>query len=96
MKHRTKKLPSWKEVRAGLILATKIRLLAILGRIYLSKSTPRSVKLRIVQTAKLGVRSVGRKVRRKSRKKRAKSRKMRTPAQRKATKKLIAFNKRRR
>jgi hypothetical protein len=94
-KRTSKRLPSWREVRAGLMQATKIRLLAVLGRVYLSRATPRSVKLKIISTAKLGVKRVSkRKITRKSRTRKSKSK--RTPAQIRATKKLIAFNKRRR
>ena len=89
------KLPSWREVRAGLLQAPKIRLVACLGRLYLSRAVPRSVKLKIISVAKTGARKVRTKVRSKTKRK-SKSRKMRTPAQKRATRKLVAFNKRRR
>jgi len=90
----SRKLPSWREVRAGLLQQTKLRLIAVIGRIFISRATPKSVKLKIVQVAKLGIKRVGTKRTRKS--KTRKSRSRRTPAQIRATKKLIAFNKRRR
>jgi len=55
------KLPSWREVRAGLLQATKSKLVLCIGRIYLSRATPRSVKLKIITVATSGARSVTRK-----------------------------------
>jgi len=103
---RKTRLPSWNEVRAGLIQQTKLKLLLILGRIYLSKATPRSVKLNIITIAKIGTKmTIKRTIKRRksagrilvlSKRKSQVKRKGRTAKQRAATRKLIAFNRRRR
>ena len=84
------KLPSWNEVRIGLSQVSKLRLLFLLAKIYRSSVVPKSVKSNILSMAKTGAKRVTtkRKVR--------KTRKTRTAAQKRATRKLVALNKRRR
>ena len=84
------KLPSWNEVRIGLSQVSKLRLLFLLAKIYRSSVVPKSVKSNILSMAKTGAKRVitKRKVR--------KTRKTRTAAQKRATRKLVALNKRRR
>ncbi len=70
-------LPSWREVRSGLLQAPKKRLVTCIGKVYLSRAVPRSVKLSIIKVAKAGVKKVTtkRKTKRKAkRKQKAKSR----------------------
>ena len=84
------KLPSWNEVRIGLSQVSKLRLLFLLAKIYRSRVVPKSVKSNILSMAKTGAKRVTtkRKVR--------KTRKTRSAAQKRATRKLVAFNRRRR
>ena len=84
------KLPSWNEVRIGLSQVSKLRLLFLLAKIYRSSVVPKSVKSNILSMAKTGAKRVitKRKVR--------KTRKTRTAAQKRATRKLVALNRRRR
>jgi hypothetical protein len=84
------KLPSWNEVRIGLSQVSKLRLLFLLAKIYRSSVVPKSVKSNILSMAKTGAKRVTtkRKVR--------KTRKTRTAAQKRATRKLVALNRRRR
>jgi hypothetical protein len=84
------KLPSWNEVRIGLSQVSKLRLLFLLAKIYRSSVVPKSVKSNILSMAKTGVKRVT--IKRKVRK----TRKTRTAAQKRATRKLVALNKRRR
>ena len=87
---RRKKMPSWNEVRMGLSQVSKLRLLFLLAKIYRSSVVPKSVKFNILSMARTGAKRVTtkRKVR--------KTRKTRTAAQKRATRKLVAFNRRRR
>jgi len=84
------KLPSWNEVRIGLSQVSKLRLLFLLAKIYRSRVVPKSVKSNILSMAKTGAKRVitKRKVR--------KTRKTRSAAQKRATRKLVALNRRRR
>jgi len=84
------KLPSWNEVRIGLSQVSKLRLLFLLAKIYRSSVVPKSVKSNILSMAKIGAKRVTtkRKVR--------KTRKTRSAAQKRATRKLVALNRRRR
>ena len=86
-KSRSKRLPSWNEVRIGLSQVSKLRLLFLLAKIYRSSVVPRSVKSTILSMAKTGAKRVVTK---------RKTRKTRTAAQKRATRKLVALNKRRR
>ena len=81
------KLPSWNEVRIGLSQVSKLRLLFLLAKIYRSSVVPKSVKSNILSMAKTGAKRVTTK---------RKTRKTRTAAQKRATRKLVAFNRRRR
>ena len=81
------KLPSWNEVRIGLSQVSKLRLLFLLAKIYRSSVVPKSVKSNILSMAKTGAKRVVTK---------RKTRKVRTAAQKRATRKLVALNKRRR
>ena len=81
------KLPSWNEVRIGLSQVSKLRLLFLLAKIYRSSVVPKSVKSNILSMAKTGAKRVTTK---------RKTRKTRTAAQKRATRKLVALNKRRR
>ena len=81
------KLPSWNEVRIGLSQVSKLRLLFLLAKIYRSSVVPKSVKSNILSMAKTGAKRVITK---------RKTRKTRTAAQKRATRKLVALNKRRR
>ena len=81
------KLPSWNEVRIGLSQVSKLRLLFLLAKIYRSSVVPKSVKSNILSMAKTGAKRVITK---------RKTRKVRTAAQKRATRKLVAFNRRRR
>ena len=81
------KLPSWNEVRIGLSQVSKLRLLFLLAKIYRSSVVPKSVKSNILSMAKTGAKRVITK---------RKTRKTRTAAQKRATRKLVAFNRRRR
>ena len=89
-KSRSKILPSWNEVRIGLSQVSKLRLLFLLAKIYRSAVVPKSVKSNILSMAKTGAKRVT--VKRKTRK----TRKTRSAKQRAATRKLVAFNRRRR
>ena len=86
-KSRSKRLPSWNEVRIGLSQVSKLRLLFLLAKIYRSSVVPKSVKSNILSMAKTGAKRVVTK---------RKTRKVRTAAQKRATRKLVALNKRRR
>ena len=86
-KSRSKRLPSWNEVRIGLSQVSKLRLLFLLAKIYRSSVVPKSVKSNILSMAKTGAKRVVTK---------RKTRKTRTAAQKRATRKLVAFNRRRR
>ena len=86
-KSRSKRLPSWNEVRIGLSQVSKLRLLFLLAKIYRSSVVPKSVKSNILSMAKTGAKRVTTK---------RKTRKTRTAAQKRATRKLVALNKRRR
>ena len=81
------KLPSWNEVRIGLSQVSKLRLLFLLAKIYRSSVVPKSVKSNILSMAKTGAKRVVTK---------RKTRKVRTAAQKRATRKLVALNRRRR
>ena len=81
------RLPSWNEVRIGLSQVSKLRLLFLLAKIYRSSVVPKSVKSNILSMAKTGAKRVITK---------RKTRKTRTAAQKRATRKLVALNKRRR
>ena len=81
------KLLSWNEVRIGLSQVSKLRLLFLLAKIYRSSVVPKSVKSNILSMAKTGAKRVTTK---------RKTRKTRTAAQKRATRKLVALNKRRR
>ena len=82
-------LPSWNEVRMGLTQVSKLRLLFLLAKVYRSSVVPRSVKVNILTMARSGAKKV--KTKRKMTRK-----KPRTAAQKRATRKLVALNKRRR
>ena len=84
---RRKKMPSWNEARMGLSQVSKLRLLFLLAKIYRSSVVPKSVKTTILSMAKTGAKRVVT---------RRKTRKTRTAAQKRATRKLVALNKRRR
>lgn len=84
------KLPSWNEVRIGLSQVSKLRLLFLLAKIYRSSVVPKSVKSNILSMAKTGAKRVT------TKRKIRKTRKTRTAAQKRATRKLVAFNRRRR
>ena len=86
-KSRSKRLPSWNEVRIGLSQVSKLRLLFLLAKIYRSSVVPKSVKSNILSMARTGAKRVTTK---------RKTRKTRTAAQKRATRKLVALNKRRR
>jgi len=81
------RLPSWNEVRIGLSQVSKLRLLFLLAKIYRSSVVPKSVKSNILSMAKTGAKRVITK---------RKTRKTRTAAQKRATRKLVALNRRRR
>lgn len=81
------KLPSWNEVRIGLSQVSKLRLLFLLAKIYRSSVVPKSVKSNILSMAKTGAKRVTTK---------RKTRKTRSAAQKRATRKLVALNRRRR
>ena len=81
------KLPSWNEVRIGLSQVSKLRLLFLLAKIYRSSVVPKSVKSNILSMAKTGAKRVITK---------RKTRKTRSAAQKRATRKLVALNRRRR
>ena len=81
------KLPSWNEVRIGLSQVSKLRLLFLLAKIYRSSVVPKSVKSNILSMAKTGAKRVVTK---------RKVRKTRSAAQKRATRKLVALNRRRR
>tara|TARA_R110000824_G_scaffold346350_1_gene533137 strand:- start:1013 stop:1315 length:303 start_codon:yes stop_codon:yes gene_type:complete len=82
-------LPSWNEVRMGLSQVSKLRLLFLLAKVYRSSVVPRSVKVNILTMARTGAKKV--KTKRKVTRK-----KPRSAAQKRATRKLVALNKRRR
>tara|TARA_R110000822_G_scaffold77609_4_gene186280 strand:+ start:465 stop:758 length:294 start_codon:yes stop_codon:yes gene_type:complete len=84
---RRTKMPSWNEVRIGLSQVSKLRLLFLLAKIYRSSVVPKSVKSNILSMAKTGAKRVVTK---------RKTRKTRSAAQKRATRKLVAFNRRRR
>ena len=81
------KLPSLNEVRIGLSQASKLRLLFLLAKIYRSSVVPKSVKSNILSMAKTGAKRVVTK---------RKTRKTRSAAQKRATRKLVELNRRRR
>ncbi len=81
-------LPSWNEVRMGLTQVSKLRLLFLLAKIYRSSVVPRSVKVNILSMAKTGAKKV-------TTKRKMTRKKPRSAAQKRATRKLIALNKRR-
>ena len=129
-KSRSKKLPSWNEVRIGLSQVSKLRLLFLLAKIYRSSVVPKSVKSNILSMARTGAKKIktkssyakqkkaykkltGRKIVKPNRAVRemyAKRtrftrkelgltngrKKPRSAAQKRATRKLVAFNRRRR
>jgi len=82
-------LPSWNEVRMGLTQVSKLRLLFLLAKIYRSSVVPRSVKVNILSMARTGAKKV-------TTKRKMTRKKPRSAAQKRATRKLIALNKRRR
>ena len=86
-------LPSWNEVRMGLTQVSKLRLLFLLAKIYRSSVVPRSVKVNILTMARSGAKKV--KTKRKTKRKMTRK-KPRSAAQKRATRKLVAMNKRRR
>jgi len=86
--NRRSMLPSWNEVRMGLTQVSKLRLLFLLAKIYRSSVVPRSVKVNILSMARTGAKKV--KTKRKMTRK-----KPRSAAQKRATRKLVALNKRR-
>ena len=86
-------LPSWNEVRMGLTQVSKLRLLFLLAKIYRSSVVPRSVKVNILTMARSGAKKV--KTKRKTKRKMTRK-KPRSAAQKRATRKLVALNKRRR
>ena len=57
-KSRSKRLPSWNEVRIGLSQVSKLRLLFLLAKIYRSSVVPKSVKSNILSMAKTGAKRV--------------------------------------
>ena len=87
-KSRSKILPSWNEVRIGLSQVSKLRLLFLLAKIYRSSVVPRSVKSNILSMAKTGAKKV-------TTKRKITRKKPRSAAQKRATRKLVALNKRR-
>ena len=86
-KSRSKRLPSWNEVRIGLSQVSKLRLLFLLAKIYRSSVVPKSVKNNILLMARMGAF----KVKTKTMKRKTKAR---SAKQKAATRRLIAFNKR--
>ena len=86
-------LPSWNEVRMGLTQVSKLRLLFLLAKVYRSSVVPRSVKVNILTMARSGAKKV--KTKRKTKRKMTRK-KPRSAAQKRATRKLVAMNKRRR
>ena len=89
-------LPSWNEVRMGLTQVSKLRLLFLLAKIYRSSVVPRSVKVNILTMARTGAKKVKTKTKTKRKTKRKMTRKKpRSAAQKRATRKLVALNKRR-
>ena len=117
-KSRSKRLPSWNEVRIGLSQVSKLRLLFLLAKIYRSSVVPKSVKSNILSMARTGAKKIKTKPRkmkivkpnRAVREMYAKRtrftrkelgltngrKKPRSAAQKRATRKLVAFNRRRR
>jgi len=85
---RRTKMPSWNEVRMGLTQVSKLRLLFLLAKIYRSSVVPRSVKSNILSMAKTGAKKV-------TTKRKITRKKPRSAAQKRATRKLVALNKRR-
>jgi hypothetical protein len=85
---RRTKMPSWNEVRMGLTQVSKLRLLFLLAKIYRSSVVPRSVKSNILSMAKTGAKKV-------TTKRKITRKKSRSAAQKRATRKLVALNKRR-
>lgn len=85
---RRNKMPSWNEVRMGLTQVSKLRLLFLLAKIYRSSVVPRSVKSNILSMAKTGAKKV-------TTKRKITRKKPRSAAQKRATRKLVALNKRR-
>ena len=85
---RKRRMPSWNEVRMGLTQVSKLRLLFLLAKIYRSSVVPRSVKVNILSMAKTGAKKV-------TTKRKMTRKKPRSAAQKRATRKLIALNKRR-
>ena len=86
---RRTKMPSWNEVRMGLTQVSKLRLLFLLAKIYRSSVVPRSVKSNILSMAKTGAKKV-------TTKRKITRKKPRSAAQKRATRKLVALNRRRR
>jgi len=85
---RSMMLPSWNEVRMGLSQLSKLRLLFLLAKVYRSSVVPRTVKVGILSMARTGAKKVTTKT--------MKTKKPRSAKQKAATRKLVAFNKRRR
>ena len=85
---RRTKMPSWNEVRMGLTQVSKLRLLFLLAKIYRSSVVPRSVKVNILSMARTGAKKV-------TTKRKMTRKKPRSAAQKRATRKLVALNKRR-
>jgi len=105
-KRKSGRLPSWNEVRIGLSQASKLRLLFLLAKIYRSSVVPKTVKKSILNLAisSLTTKKVSAK-RKLMNPRRGKApryfkkrvaKKPRSAAQKRATRKLVAFNKRRR
>lgn len=90
-KKKSMMLPSWNEVRVGLSLLSRLRLLLLLAKVYKSAIVPRAVKVSILSMARMGARKIKS---RKSKKVRT-GKKQRSPAQKRATRKLVLMNKRR-
>lgn len=82
------RLPSWNEVRMGLSQLSKLRLLFLMAKVYRSSAVPKSVKMSILSMARSGAKKVTTKT--------MKRKKPRSAKQKAATRKLVAFNKRRR
>jgi hypothetical protein len=72
----------------GLTQVSKLRLLFLLAKIYRSSVVPRSVKSNILSMAKTGAKKV-------TTKRKITRKKSRSAAQKRATRKLVALNKRR-
>jgi hypothetical protein len=105
-KRKSRRLPSWNEVRIGLSQASKLRLLFLLAKIYRSSVVPKSVKKSILNLARSSLTTKKVPAKRKlMNPKRGKApryftkrvaKKPRSTAQKRAARKLVAFNRRRR